>query len=140
MPCRISRTHGVVGVEAADMRRGWQVAYDAYPTAEAVHCSGILALFVCSVLMGHYHVHSLSTRARAAVELTLKSISHLTETFVFIFRRWSNSSKYQSSLTLADFPAGEQLMRGCSSPFFFSDGVQGDTIFQFFFGMQPMFS
>lgn len=61
------------------------LGYSAYPTAEAVHCSGILALFVCSVLMGHYHVHSLSPHAVIATELTLKSIAHLTETFVFMY-------------------------------------------------------
>ena len=61
------------------------LGYCAYPTAEAVHCSGILSLFVCSVLMGHYHVHSLSPRGHIAFELTLKSIAHLTETFVFMY-------------------------------------------------------
>ena len=61
------------------------LGYCAYPTAEAVHCSGILALFVCAVLMGHYHVHSLSREGRQAVELTLKSFAHLAETFVFMY-------------------------------------------------------
>ena len=79
---RVDMSHGGGGFELSLMLL---LGYCAYPTAEAVHCSGILALFVCSVLMGHYHVHSLSTRARAAVELTLKSISHLTETFVFMY-------------------------------------------------------
>ena len=74
---RVDMSHGGGGFELSLLLL---LGYCAYPTAEAVHCSGILALFVCSVLMGHYHVHSLSARARAAVELTLKSIAHLTET------------------------------------------------------------
>ena len=61
------------------------LGYLPFPTAEAVHCSGILALFVCSVLIGHYHIHSLSSPARISVELTLRSLAHLTETFVFMY-------------------------------------------------------
>ena len=61
------------------------LGYCAYPTAEAMGCSGILGLFVCATLMGHYHVHSLTPAARAAAELTLRSIAHLTETFVFMY-------------------------------------------------------
>lgn len=61
------------------------LGYCAYPTAEAVQCSGILALFVCSVLMGHYHVQSLSTPTRNAAALTLRALAHLAETFVFMY-------------------------------------------------------
>lgn len=59
--------------------------YCAYCTAEIVHGSGILALFVASVLIGHYHVHSLSAEARAALPVALKSLAHLAETFVFAY-------------------------------------------------------
>ena len=79
---RIDLSHGGGGFELSLLLL---LGYCAYPTAEALHCSGILALFVCAVLMGHYHVHSLSPRARAAVELTLRSLAHLTETFVFMY-------------------------------------------------------
>ena len=61
------------------------LGYAAYPTAEAAHCSGILALFACAVLMGQYTVHSLSANGRAAVSVTLKSLAHLAETFVFMY-------------------------------------------------------
>jgi sodium/hydrogen exchanger 8 len=61
------------------------LGYCAFPTAEALHCSGILSLFVCSVLMGHYHVRNLSVQGRAVIELALKSLSHLSETFVFMY-------------------------------------------------------
>jgi len=79
---RVDMSHGGGGFELSLILL---LGYCAYPTAEAVHCSGILALFVCAVLMGHYHVHSLSARAHAAVELTLRSVAHLTETFVFMY-------------------------------------------------------
>jgi len=61
------------------------VGYSAYPTAEALHCSGILALFACAVFMGHYHVHTLSAETSAAVGIVLKSLAHLAETFVFMY-------------------------------------------------------
>ena len=61
------------------------VGYAAYPTAEALHCSGILALFACSLFIGQYHVHSLSAEARAAIGISLKSLAHLAETFVFMY-------------------------------------------------------
>ena len=61
------------------------IGYAAYPTAEALHCSGILALFACAVFMGQYHVHTLSTETAAAVGLVLKALAHLAETFVFMY-------------------------------------------------------
>ena len=61
------------------------VGYCAYPSAEAVHCSGILALFACAVFMGHYHTHNLSPTTSAALGLVLKSLAHLAETFVFMY-------------------------------------------------------
>jgi len=61
------------------------IGYAAYPTAEALHCSGILALFACAVFMGQYHVHTLSAETAAAVGLVLKALAHLAETFVFMY-------------------------------------------------------
>ena len=40
------------------------IGYCAYSTAEAWRCSGILSLFTTGVLIGHYHIHSLSQVAR----------------------------------------------------------------------------
>lgn len=59
--------------------------YSAYVTAEALRCSGILALFACGVLMGRFHVRNMSGAARGATGVALKSISHLAETFVFAY-------------------------------------------------------
>ena len=59
--------------------------YSAYVTAEALRVSGILALFVCGMAMGRYHVHSMSSAARGASAVALKSLAHLCETFVFAY-------------------------------------------------------
>ena len=61
------------------------VGYAAYTSAEAVGCSGILALFTTGVLTGHYHLHSLSATARDASGVTLKAAAHLAETAVFAY-------------------------------------------------------
>ena len=59
--------------------------YCAYATAEAVSCSGILGIFTAGVLMGTYHVHSISQTARETVGVTLKAFAHLSETAVFAY-------------------------------------------------------
>ena len=61
------------------------VGYAAYATAEASGGSGILALFATGVLCGHYHVQSLSEKARDAAGVTLKALAHLAETAVFAY-------------------------------------------------------
>ena len=59
--------------------------YSSYCCAEAVHCSGILALFATGVCVGHYHVHSLSPPARESAAVALKALAHLAETAVFAY-------------------------------------------------------
>jgi sodium/hydrogen exchanger 8 len=54
--------------------------YISYATAEALGCSGLLAIFLSGVLQSHYHVYSLSDDGRKATAIALKSIAHLLET------------------------------------------------------------
>ena len=59
--------------------------YSSYVSAEAISCSGIVALFTSGVLFGHYHVHNLSHPARESLPVALKSLGHLAETTVFAY-------------------------------------------------------
>ena len=59
--------------------------YLSYAVAEAIGCSGILALFVSGVLESHYHVYSLSESGRSATAIALKALAHLFETIIFSY-------------------------------------------------------
>jgi sodium/hydrogen exchanger 8 len=59
--------------------------YASYGLAEALECSGILALFIAGVLESHYHIYSLSEPGRLATAIALKSIAHLFETVIFLY-------------------------------------------------------
>ena len=59
--------------------------YASYSTAECLGFSGILSLFTCGVIAGHYHKSSLSPAARAATGVSLQTMAHLAETAVFAY-------------------------------------------------------
>lgn len=59
--------------------------YCSYCAAEAIGCSGIVALFITGALEAHYHAASLSKEAREAAPLALKSLAHLSENAVFAY-------------------------------------------------------
>jgi len=59
--------------------------YASYALAEALGCSGILALFVSGLLESHYHVYSLSEQGRVATAIALKALAHLFETIIFAY-------------------------------------------------------
>ena len=60
-------------------------AYVSFCAAEAVGCSGILALFITGVLESHYHVTSISPSARDAAAVALKAAAHLCEAAIFAY-------------------------------------------------------
>ena len=51
----------------------------AYAAGEAVECSGVLSLFVCSVCMQHYTYHNLSSLAQASATVVLQTLSSAAE-------------------------------------------------------------
>eukprot|EP01063_Lacrimia_lanifica_P014253 TRINITY_DN20888_c0_g1_i1.p1 TRINITY_DN20888_c0_g1~~TRINITY_DN20888_c0_g1_i1.p1 ORF type:complete len:460 (+),score=170.66 TRINITY_DN20888_c0_g1_i1:76-1380(+) len=59
-------------------------AYISNFVAEYCDLSGIIALFVCGVMMAHYALHSLSEDARGSASLSLETLSFACETFLFI--------------------------------------------------------
>ena len=60
-------------------------AYLAYALAEALALSGVLSLFFCGVLLGHYNWYNLSNAAKVATGIVFKSIAYLCETLVFAY-------------------------------------------------------
>ena len=59
--------------------------YASYCAAEAVFCSGIVALFVTGVLESHYHVHHLADSTVETARVALKSAAHLCEGAIFAY-------------------------------------------------------
>jgi len=55
------------------------LAMGAYTASEAVECSGILALFVASVIMQHYTYYNLSVAAQETSKLLFKSLATASE-------------------------------------------------------------
>ena len=60
------------------------IAYCANYFATLFEVSGILALFVCGVMMSHYTVYSLSEEARIPSKNTFETLSFFCETFLFV--------------------------------------------------------
>lgn len=59
--------------------------YGSYALAEAIELSGIMALFVCGVVLAHYNSYNLSATARAAVENTSRTLRQMAEYFVYLY-------------------------------------------------------
>jgi sodium/hydrogen exchanger 8 len=60
-------------------------AYSSYVIAEMIELSGVLSLFLTGVLMKHYNWYSLSEDSQISTNHLFKTISFLTETFVFVY-------------------------------------------------------
>eukprot|EP00908_Phaeocystis_cordata_P000385 Transcript_10407.p1 GENE.Transcript_10407~~Transcript_10407.p1 ORF type:complete len:694 (-),score=239.82 Transcript_10407:94-2175(-) len=60
-------------------------AYVAYATAEALGYSGVLSLFFCGVLLGHYNWYNLSAAGKLVTGHVCKCLAYLSETLVFAY-------------------------------------------------------
>eukprot|EP01105_Mastigella_eilhardi_P024954 TRINITY_DN6631_c0_g1_i2.p1 TRINITY_DN6631_c0_g1~~TRINITY_DN6631_c0_g1_i2.p1 ORF type:complete len:421 (+),score=77.03 TRINITY_DN6631_c0_g1_i2:415-1677(+) len=60
------------------------VAYISYLVAEVATLSGIISLFVCSVMMSHYHWYSIGQTSRTTAYHTSGAIAFVAETAVFV--------------------------------------------------------
>jgi NhaP-type Na+/H+ or K+/H+ antiporter len=60
-------------------------SYLCYLVAEMINLSGIIALFVCGVIMGSYCIRNLSGPAQRGTGLVLESLSYLAEGFIYVY-------------------------------------------------------
>lgn len=60
-------------------------AYGSFSFAESVELSGIMSLFVCSVVLSHYNSFNLSATSQVTAHYTFKCMSVLSEFFVFLY-------------------------------------------------------
>jgi len=60
-------------------------AYSSYALAEIAHMSGVMSLFLTGVVLNHYAWYSLSSDAQTTTLYIFKTMSSLTETFVFVY-------------------------------------------------------
>ncbi|MES1908883.1 MAG: hypothetical protein MHM6MM_001728 [Cercozoa sp. M6MM] len=58
--------------------------FTCYLSTEVFHMSGIIALFVCGIVMNHYMSHSLSEDGHHASFAFFKIVGFIAETFVFV--------------------------------------------------------
>jgi solute carrier family 9 (sodium/hydrogen exchanger), member 8 len=60
-------------------------AYGSYAFSEALGMSGIMSLFFCGIILSHYNSYNLSPTSQITAHNILKSLSVLSEYFVFLF-------------------------------------------------------
>jgi solute carrier family 9 (sodium/hydrogen exchanger), member 8 len=61
------------------------IGYLSYIIGEATGLSAIMSLFVCGVTMSHYTFHNVSKEAQAGSVVTINTLGHATEAFLFIY-------------------------------------------------------
>jgi sodium/hydrogen exchanger 3 len=59
--------------------------YFSYYIAEGLHLSGIIAIFICGITMGHYSFQNLSSASQRASKKFFEILAKMAETFVFIY-------------------------------------------------------
>uniref|UniRef100_A0A6G3MDT3 Sodium/hydrogen exchanger n=1 Tax=Henneguya salminicola TaxID=69463 RepID=A0A6G3MDT3_HENSL len=60
------------------------IAYLAYLLSECFHFSGILGIFFCGILLKHYTEINVSNQSRTAIKYIIKTISSISETYIFL--------------------------------------------------------
>ena len=60
-------------------------AFSAYLIAEAFRLSGIMSLFFCGVVMGHYTWYNLSEYTKLTTPQTFKTLSLFAEMYIFLY-------------------------------------------------------
>ncbi|EGR33957.1 Na+ H+ antiporter, putative [Ichthyophthirius multifiliis] len=59
--------------------------YFSYLIAEVLHFSGIISLFCCGLIMGHYTYLNISKESQKGTHLSIETIGYLAEAFVFVY-------------------------------------------------------
>ena len=57
--------------------------YLSYGCSEFIHCSGIISLLTCGILMAHYTWYNLSSQAKSVTSVAFQVIGYGIEAFVF---------------------------------------------------------
>jgi len=60
-------------------------SYSSYCLAEVIGLSGILSMFFCGVLVGHYAIYNISHVGRITIHHSLRSMTVMAETFLFAY-------------------------------------------------------
>jgi len=60
-------------------------AYLSYVLAEALHLSGIMSLFFCSIVLATYQYYNMTPNAQIASHESFKSLASIAETFLYIW-------------------------------------------------------
>eukprot|EP00698_Gefionella_okellyi_P017755 TRINITY_DN5238_c0_g1_i2.p1 TRINITY_DN5238_c0_g1~~TRINITY_DN5238_c0_g1_i2.p1 ORF type:complete len:262 (-),score=47.03 TRINITY_DN5238_c0_g1_i2:14-799(-) len=79
----MKRTH--FPTPAHDISMQLFFAYGCYVIANILDLSGIMALFVCGVILSHYNLYNLSMETQAATKNVFKTFTFISESFVFVY-------------------------------------------------------
>ena len=70
--------------------------YLSYSVSELIHCSGIIALLTCGVIMAHYTWYNLSPQAKQVTSVSFQVIGYVVEAFVFSYLGLTFFSYYET--------------------------------------------
>lgn len=59
--------------------------YSSYLLSELLGLSGIISLFTCSIILGHYCYKNLSTESQKGTLIAFDSVGYLSEAFVYAY-------------------------------------------------------
>ncbi|PFH37723.1 sodium/hydrogen exchanger 3 protein [Besnoitia besnoiti] len=60
-------------------------AYMAFGVSEWLGFSGVVSLFFCGVMLGHFNMHNLSKKSRYSIDIVFKTIALISEKTVFAY-------------------------------------------------------
>ena len=61
------------------------LGYLSYLCGEAMHLSGIVALFCCAVTISHYALHNVNSLSRVTTVSAFQTLSYVSEGAIFIY-------------------------------------------------------
>jgi len=61
------------------------LGYLSYIIGETLGLSAIMSLFVCGVTMSHYTFHNISKEGQSGSVMSINTLGHATEAFLFIY-------------------------------------------------------
>ena len=77
------------------------LGYLSYIIGETLGLSAIMSLFVCGVTMSHYTFHNISKEGQSGSVISINTLGHATEAFLFIYLGLSLFTIDQSTFSLS---------------------------------------
>jgi sodium/hydrogen exchanger 8 len=68
------------------------MAYFSYTINEMIEYSGVLSIYVCSMVMKHYTIFNMSPKAKSGLKTTIKFMAYICEGSLFLYMGYNSWS------------------------------------------------